>query len=258
MRVLTVLHEKGGVGKTTTAVSLSAILGSRGRRVLLVDLDPQATATRWVGPPGLDPGASPYHVLEGSLPVPEAIVHTPWLGLDLLPASGFLTAAATALAAEPGSDRLLATALAPLEGSGYDLVVIDGPPSMSFLAHNALCASSEVVIPIEARFLAAEALVGVVGTVEKVRRRLNPKLQLAALVVSRLDRRTRHAPEVAARIVSFAASELPGVPVLTVRENVKLSEAAAARQPIHVYAPTSAGAEDYAALAETLLVRRAS
>jgi chromosome partitioning protein len=252
MRVLAIANDKGGTGKTTTAVNLAALLAERGQRVLLVDFDPQANATRWLGVLDAEASQAPFHVLEGSVPIVDAIVPSIEPGLDVLPASPYLAVAARSLASEPGAERLLATALDELPPGRFDLVVLDCPPSPGFLTQNAFAAATELVIPVEARFLAAEALARMTTTIAKVQKRLNPALRLAAIAVCRLDRRTRHAMEIAERIRGFAGGVLPEVPVVAIRENVRLSEAAAARLPIHRFAPSSSGAEDYRELARVL------
>jgi chromosome partitioning protein len=253
MRVLAIANDKGGTGKTTTAVSLAAVLADLGQRVLLIDLDSQANATRWLGVLDAEASQAPFHVLEGSVPILDATRPSQQPGLEVLPASPYLAVAARSLAGEPGAELLLATALEELPSKSFDMAVIDCPPSPGFLTQNAFAAATELVIPVEARFLAAEALGRMTTTLAKVQKRLNPALRLAAIAVCRLDRRTRHATEIGERIRGFAGGSLPDVPVVVIRENVRLSEAAAARLPIHHFAPSSTGAADYRALARVLL-----
>lgn len=255
MNHLAVIHHKGGVGKTTTTVSLAAAAAELGQRTLVVDLDPQGDSTRWLGVVDQASNPLPFHVLEGTAPAVEAVVATSIAGVSLLPSSNYLASAARYLATEPGSDFLLRGALASLPADRFDLVLIDGPPAQGFLSHNALAAATGLVVPVEARFLGAQALTQVIETAQKTRERLNPALTWAAVVITRFDRRTRHGPEVAERVAGRIAEILPGVPVVRIREDVKLAEAAAAREGILSYAPKSRAAEDYRHLACALAER---
>ena len=248
-----VVNHKGGTGKTTTAVSLAAALAELGHRVLLVDLDPQASATRWLGPAGGDGdfGERPYRVLEGTLPAGEAVVATRH-GVDLLPANATLRQAERALAGEPASDAALRTALRGLPGGAYGVVVIDSPPHEGYLSANALLAASGLVIPVETRILALEGLASMIAKIRRLGARLDREIPIAAILACRLDRRTAHAPWVAESIRGFFAEEFPGVPCLEIRENVALSDAAAEREPITTFRPRATGAEDYRAVARVV------
>lgn len=247
---LAVVNHKGGTGKTTTAVNLSAALAELGRRVLLVDLDPQGSATRWLDPlpaegeAEVNHGDLPYRVLEGSLPVVEAVEATGF-GFDRLPGNASLRRAARALAGEPASDASLRGVLRGLPERRYDFVVIDCPPHEGFLSANALVAANALVIPVETRVLALQGLASLIAKIRRLGVRLERELPIAAILACRLDRRTSHAPWVAETIREYVGAEFPGVPVLSVRENVALSDAAAARVPVTVFRDRSAGAEDY-------------
>lgn len=251
--VLAVVNHKGGTGKTTTAVNLAGALAELGRRVLVVDLDPQASATRWLAPPEPVPdfGDRPFRVLEGSLPVSEAVVATAH-GVDLLPANATLHQAARALAGEPASDAALRTALRSLPPDAYDLVLVDCPPHEGFLSANALLAATGLLIPVETRVLALEGLASLLAKVRRLGGRLGREISIAAVLACRLDRRTAHAPWVAEVVREYVEAEFPGVPSLTVRENVALSDAAAAREPIVRFRPRAAGAQDYRAVARVV------
>jgi chromosome partitioning protein len=248
--VLAVVNHKGGTGKTTTAVNLAAALAEGGHRVLLADLDPQASATRWLAPEGGVQGLGdrPFRVLEGSLPLAEAVVSTEH-GVDLLPANATLRQAARSLAGEPASDAALRTALRGLPEDAYDLVLLDCPPHEGFLSANALLASTGLLIPVETRVLALQGLASLIAKIRRLGARLDRELPVVAILACRLDRRTAHAPWVAESIRGFFEAEFPGVPFLEVRENVALSDAAAARQPITRFRPRATGAEDYRAVA---------
>jgi chromosome partitioning protein len=255
MKILTIAGRKGGSAKTTTTVSLAGALAEAGRRVLVADLDPQGSATDWlagrVGAPLDDFGDRPARVLEGSLPVEDALVRTGH-GIDLLPANGSLSVVARLLLGEADGQRSLLAALRQLPRSRYDFVLVDTPPEAGFLANAALVAADQIVIPAEARHLGLHGPVRVLARVQRMSRYGEP-VPIAAILVCRLDRRTNQGPDVAAQLRAFAAQEVPGVPLLDVREAVALSEAAAAHQPITVFAPRSRGAEDYRRVADLLL-----
>lgn len=248
--VLAVVNHKGGVGKTTTTVSLAGALADLGHRVLVADLDPQASATRWLLPrdPAPDFSDRPFRVLEGSLSVSEATVPTPH-GLDLLPANVSLHQAARTLAGELGWDACLRSALRRLPEGVYDVVLLDCPPHEGFLAANALLAATALLIPVETRVLALQGLASMVAKIRHLGARLDREISIAAVLACRLDRRTAHAPWVAQSVRAFLEDQFPDVPLLVIRENVALSDAAAAREPITRYRPRATGAEDYRALA---------
>lgn len=257
MMRLAILNHKGGTGKTTTAVNLSAALAELGHRVLLVDLDPQGSATRWLDPvpaegqPPVDHGDLPYRVLEGGAPLTEAVEATRF-GFDRLPGNASLRRATQALAGEPASDAALRGALRSLPEGRYEWVVIDCPPHEGFLSANALVAADALVIPVETRVLALHGLASLLAKVRRLAARLERDLPIAAILACRLDRRTSHAPWVAETIRDYFASEFPDVPVLTVRENVALSDAAAAHEPVTTFRPRSSGAADYRELARRI------
>ena len=255
MNILAVINHKGGVGKTTTTVSLAAAAAELGQRTLVLDLDPQGDSTRWLGVVDQASNPLPFHVLEGTARAEDAVVPTSIEGVSLLPSSNYLASAARYLATEPGSDFLLRGAMSSLAPDQFDLVLIDGPPAQGFLSHNALAAATALIVPVEARFLGAQALAQVIETSQKTRERLNPALAWGAIVITRSDRRTRHGPEVAERVAARIAEILPGIPVVRVREDVKLAEAAAAREGILSFAPKSRAAEDYRGLAAALAER---
>jgi len=264
MKILTVANRKGGTAKTTTVVSLAGALAEAGHRVLVLDLDPQGSTTDWLafgpGAPLRDFGDRPFRVLDGQVPLADAILTTRH-GIDLLPANDSLQHAARSLAGEPGGDWVLHGALegfertARAEGSAPDVVLIDTPPQPGFLANAALLAAGALVIPIEARHLSLKALAKFFFRVQRLGR-VRQALPIAALAVCRLDRRTRQGPTVARQVRAFAAAHLPEVPVCDIRENVTLSEAAAAHQPITVHAPRATGAEDYRTLARVVAPAR--
>ena len=253
MSIIALANQKGGVGKTTTAVNLAAGLAGRGQRVLLIDCDPQGSASAHLGIRGEESGLDLANVLAEENDLVE-IIHSNVVvsGLDVAPASTHLAGVATALNREVGGvDRVLAMALRPLKDR-YDLVLMDCPPSLDILTINALVAASEVYACVETQYFGLAAIARFEETVERVQRRLNPDLSLTGVVACRMRRSTRLAQEVESQLRSYFGERMFQTEV---RENVQLAEAPSHGLPIFAYAPRSPGAEDYAALAEEVLKR---
>jgi chromosome partitioning protein len=249
MRVVAVAMQKGGSGKTTTAVNLAAALAEKGKRVLVVDVDPQANATSWLGV--RDPGKGIFASLCENTPVAGIIVKTATPGVDLVPSSAWLVGAEKALAGEVGAETILRRRLAAV-ASSYDVALVDTPPTLGVLTVGALVAADDVLVPVEAHVMALNGLAQILRTVETVRDRLNEGLKLLGIVACRVDARTRHAVEV----VEELRKRFPAETMRTaVRENVRLAEAPSFGQPVTLYDPRSAGAEDYRALAAEVLAR---
>jgi chromosome partitioning protein len=257
-RIITVANQKGGVGKTTTAVSLGAELSDR-FRVLLIDLDPQANATSSLGLSDPTRERSTYDVLLGNTPLADAIVRTDIDGLDLAPADRVLAGAQIELVDVPNRERRLERAIAPLptasdaEGvGGYDLILIDTPPSLGLLTLNALAASDYVLIPVQSEYLALEGLGQIVETLELVRGSLNPRLGLIGILLTMLDARTNLGNQVGAEV----RRHFPAATFQTeIPRSVRLSEAPSFGRPIKLYDPSSRGARAYADLTAELLTR---
>lgn len=251
MRRVAVANQKGGVGKTTTVVNLAAALAERGRRVLVLDLDPQGSATSWCG---LDAdGRGAMELLTGELPPQELVRPTGWDGVALLPASAWLLGAEKALSRADAPETRLARRLEELPAGDWDVLLVDCPPNLGLLTVNALAAADEVLLPVEARVLALRGLVQILQTLETVRERLNPALGLGGILACRVDRRTRHCLEVVERLRQRFGERVYGV---VVRENVRLAECPSFAQPILAYAPRSAGAADFRSLAAEFLARQ--
>jgi chromosome partitioning protein len=249
LRTIAISNQKGGSGKTTTAVNLSAALGEQGHRVLLVDLDPQASASAWLGVRNADRGL--LDVFADNVHLCHLTHQTRITNVDLVPASPWLVGVDKALAAEVGAETLLRTAFSRLP-IRWDYVVVDCPPSLGLLAIAAFVACQSLLVPVETRVMALGGLAALLRTMERVRERLNPDLALAGIVSCRVDLRTNLSREIVQRLrerfgdMVFAS---------TVRENVRLAEAPSFEQPITTYAPESTGAADYRAVAAELLAR---
>jgi chromosome partitioning protein len=260
MRTIAILNQKGGVGKTTTAVNLSAALAQAGQRVLLLDLDPQSHATLHLGAELAPEDTSIYEVLTRGAALADAS-RTIGAQLVLVPATVDLVGAELELADVADRERVLTRALTPY-APGFDVCVIDCAPSLGLLTVNALAAAGEVMIPLQPHFLALQGLGRLLETVTLVRQALNPRLQVAGVVLCMYEKGTRLAQEVHDDVAGFLAAAEPGaawhgacVFETVIRRNIKLAESPSFGQTVFDYAPGSHGAEDYAALAQEVLTR---
>ncbi len=256
MRSIAVINQKGGVGKTTTAVNLSAALAELGHRVCLIDLDPQAHASLHLGVVPDDGAGSIYEVLTDELGLLD-VARQARPGLTVIPSHLDLAAAEMELASEVGREVILRDRLAAAE-LDVDYLLIDCPPSLGVLTLNALTAVREVFLPLQPHFLALHGLSKLLGTIDVVARRLNPGLELTGVVFCLYESGTRLAAEVAGDVESFFEKvDDPGSPwahattfETRIRRNVRLAEAPSFGQSIFEYAPNSNGAVDYRELAE--------
>ena len=259
MRSIAVMNQKGGVGKTTTAVNLSAALAAEGHRVCLVDLDPQAHASLHLGVSLLDSQPSIYNVLTGDLlfrDVRQQIAQRLWL----IPAHLDLAAAEVELAGEVGREVILRDKLAQ-DDAQFDYLLIDCPPSLGVLTINALTMVREVFLPLQPHFLALHGLSKLLKTIEVVGQRLNRELKLSGVLLCMYDANTRLAAEVSTDISTYFAREHTPDCVWAdarafetrIRRNIRLAEAPSFGQSIFQYAPTSNGADDYRSLAQEVL-----
>lgn len=250
-RVIAVANQKGGVGKSTTAVNLSATLALEGSRVLLVDMDPQAHATSGIGAAKPALSVSVYDVLINGLPMASALLPTAIRGLDLAPGSIHLAGAEVELVSLPAREHRLRESLRVVR-DWYDLVFVDCPPSLGLLTVNALVAADEVLIPIQCEYYALEGLTQLMESVKAVRRHLNPPLRISGVLLTMFDGRTNLAEQVAAEIRKHFPAE---VFQTVIPRSVRLAEAPSFGQPGVTYDPGSRGAQAYMALAREVVSR---
>ncbi len=250
-QIFAVANQKGGVGKTTTAVNLCAYLAGAGCRVLLVDSDPQANATTSLGIDPRKPGTSLYDVLIDNRPVREAVTATTLPGLSLVPANLDLAGAEVEMAARMAREQLLSKALQPLHDA-YDYVIIDDPPSLGLITINGLTAADGIVIPVQCEYLALEGLSQLLNTIQQVRRVLNGRLKVAGVLLTMADARTNLSTQVVADVREHFPLETFET---LIPRSVRLSEAPSHGLTVLSYAPESAGALAYKALASEFMGR---
>ena len=248
-RIVAVANQKGGVGKTTTAINLAACLAEAGERCLLVDLDPQANATSGLGRRAN--GVSTLDLLDG-VPLGELTRRSSFANLDLVPAKAELAATSVQLSALAGGERYLSDALTEEATEGYGFVFLDCPPAFGSLTVNALAAADRVLVPVQAEYYALEGLSQLLGSIDLVKRRLNPGLGVAGILLTMVDARTRLAAEVEEELRSHFG---PLVFTTTVPRSVRLAEAPSHGMPAIAYDRRSAGAEAYWKVAMELVER---
>ena len=246
-RILAFVNQKGGVGKTTSAVNLAAALQKAGKKVLLCDFDPQANATSGLGVEKSAAAHSTYELVIDGFPAVDAVIHTPYC--DVLASNVALSGAGVELVGMDAREYALKHALEPLRAQ-YDYIFIDCPPSLELLTLNALCAADSILVPVQGEYFALEGLSDLMNTVRIVRRSLNPGLELEGVLLTMFDGRTNLALQVAEEVKHY----FPGKVYATViPRNVRLSEAPSHGKPIFAYDRTSRGAEAYGAFAAEFL-----
>ncbi|MDD5305931.1 MAG: AAA family ATPase [Deltaproteobacteria bacterium] len=248
-RIIAVANQKGGVGKTTTAVNMGASLAAAEKTVLVIDSDPQANATSGLGVDAGSLALSVYDVIIGSVPARDAIVPTELTYLDLLPAHRDLTGAELELVSAERREMRLKEALDPLRAS-YDFILIDCPPSLGLLTLNALCAADAVIVPLQCEYYALEGLGRLLETVEMIREGMNPALAVDGILLTMYDSRTSLSDQVAREVrENFAGRVFKAV----IPRNVRLSESPSFGKPAILYDVRSRGSQGYLELAREYL-----
>ena len=254
-RVIALANQKGGVGKTTTAINLAAGLAELDQEVLLVDFDPQGGCALGLGIEPAELETTIYNVLlERDADLEAAIQKTSVHGLDLLPSNIDLAAAELMLVNEVAREQSLMRVLAPLRVN-YDFILVDCPPSLGLLTINALTAADGVIVPLECEYYALRGMAQLMDSIDRIKERLNPRLQVDGIVATMVDTRTLHSKEVLARVHEAFGSRLFDT---VIRKTIRFAEAPVAGVPILTYAPTSPGAASYRKLAQEVMDRVAT
>jgi chromosome partitioning protein len=250
-KILGVVNQKGGVGKTTTAINLSACLAIEGLNILLVDCDPQANATSGLGVPRDDNRHSIYDVLVGNAPAEQVILPTEIKNLWLLPGSKNLTGANVELAGVEGREVRLRDALAPIR-SNHDLVILDCPPALDLLTLNVLVAANSLIVPMQAEYFALEGISELISTLERVRAAFNPGISIEGVLLTMYDDRTNLAQQVTETLREYFKEKLFQT---VIPRNIRLAEAPSHGKPVALYDARSRGTEAYFELTGEFLAR---
>lgn len=255
-RIIAVINEKGGVGKTVTVINLGAALATLRKKVLIVDMDPQFNATRGLGVTVKDDDDTVYDIVSSSdtIPASSAIVSTPWEGLDLIPSHVDLSGAELELVDEAGRESRLKAGLDPIRNN-YDFIILDTPPSLSLLTVNVLVAAKEVFIPCQTHPYAYAALDSLVETVQSVRENINPRLKITGVIATFYDKRTRVGHSILETLKKdkrFSDKLFDTI----IRSNITIAESAYYGKPVIFYDKHSNGAIDYMNLAKEVLERK--
>ncbi|HHY83292.1 MAG TPA: ParA family protein [Clostridiales bacterium] len=248
-RIIAVANQKGGVGKTTTNVNLSACLASLGKKVLTIDIDPQGNTTSGLGINKNQVDKSIYDVIINGVPVKETIVHTNFDNLDIIVSKIQLAGAEIELVPMMARETILKRALQEIKND-YDYIFIDCPPSLGLITINALTAADKLLVPIQCEYYALEGLTQLLNTVELVRKNLNPSLEIEGVVLTMFDSRTNLSIQVVDEVKKFFKNK---VYTTIIPRNVRLGEAPSHGVPIIVYDPKCAGAEAYMDLANEMI-----
>ncbi len=250
-KIIAIANQKGGVGKTTTAVNLSAAIGAMGKKTLLVDVDPQGNSSSGVGIDRRQEKNTMYEVLIGECTGQEALVHTDFENLDILPSSMDLAAAELELASVDHRESALKNALIPLR-ENYDYIFIDCPPSLGLITTNALCAADTLLVPIQCEYYALEGLSQLMNTVRRVKRQYNSLLDMEGVLLTMYDGRLNLTQQVVAEVKKYFPRKVFST---VIPRTVRLSEAPSFGKPVLYFDKGSKGSEAYKALAEEITKR---
>ena len=250
-KIISVVNQKGGVGKTTSAVNLASALGIRGKKILLVDADPQGNTTSAYGINKQSLKSSSYDLLIGSAKAKDTIIKTEFKGVDIIPCNMDLAGAEVELISIENRESQLKSALC-LVKPDYDYIFIDCPPSLGLITINSLCASDTVLVPIQCEYFALEGLSQLMATVRKIKRLYNPSLELEGVILTMFDGRLNLTQQVVAEVKNFFGQKLFATPI---PRAVRLSEAPSFGMPIQYYDPKNKGAKAYDTLADEFIKR---
>ncbi len=248
-KCIAVANQKGGVGKTTTAVNLSACLGAKGKKVLLLDTDPQGNASSGLGVDKSQAEYSIYNVLIGDVSLEQAVVHTEFENLDLCPSNIELAGAEIELVSMEDRELLMKRAVAKIKND-YDFIIIDCPPSLGLITLNSFVCADTVMIPIQCEYYALEGLSQLMNTIRTVKRSLNPAIDIEGVLLTMFDTRTNLSIQVADEVKKYYPHKVYGT---VIPRNVRISEAPSFGEPINIYDKHSKGAESYMDLAAEVI-----
>lgn len=251
-KIIAIVNQKGGVGKTTTTVNLTSVIGERGKRCLLVDIDPQGNATSGLGVDKREVALSTYELLIGTAEPEQVIYHTSFRNVDLLPSGIRLAGAEIEMVDLNRRESRLTAALATFRNK-YDFIFIDCPPSLGLLTLNALCAADTLLVPIQCEYYALEGLSQLMATVRQVKRLYNETLDIEGVLLTMYDGRLNLTQQVVEEVKKFFPRKVFSA---AIPRSVRLSEAPSFGKPINYYDPGSRGAVAYAALGEELLSKK--